>query len=372
MSNDSKRSSGKNLNTGSGAIKDGNTKGNMLMVKTAIVILNWNGLEYLKRFFPGMILNSASKNISVYVADNGSTDGSIVWMEENYPATDLIKLEKNHGFAGGYNLALAQIDAQYYILVNSDVEVTPGWAEKLTGFMEKNPEAAACQPKIISWHDRSIFEYAGAAGGYLDRYGYPFCRGRILTNPEKDNGQYDSEKEVFWTSGACMILRSEAWKRCGGFDTDFFAHMEEIDLCWRFHLSGYRLYQIPEVKVFHIGGGSLSYDSSFKVYLNFRNNLYMLFKNLPPRVLFKTMLIRMMLDGIAALYFLLKGKPVGLVSVWRAHMDFYRNLKQLKIKRELIERPFPDNPGKYILNKSVVFEFYIKGNKTFDRLHTNF
>jgi GT2 family glycosyltransferase len=366
------RSSGKNRNTGYGATGDGNTKGNWQMVKTAIVILNWNGLEYLKRFFPGMILNSASEDISVHVADNGSTDGSVSWMEENYPVVNLIKLEKNNGFAGGYNLALAQVEAQYYILVNSDVEVTPGWAEKLTVFMEKNPEAAACQPRILSWHDREYFEYAGAAGGYLDRYGYPFCRGRLFNNPEKDKGQYDSVAEVFWTSGACMIVTAEAWNRCHGFDPDFFAHMEEIDLCWRFHLSGYRLYQIPDVTVYHVGGGSLPYDSPFKAYLNFRNNLFMLYKNLPTRGFYRTLFIRMLLDGLSAFTFFLHGNPKGFGSVWRAHMDFYRNLRQLKTKRDAIERPFPGKPGKYILNKSIVFEFYIKGNRTFDSLKTNF
>jgi GT2 family glycosyltransferase len=342
------------------------------MIKTAIVILNWNGMEYLKRFLPGIMVNSVSKDISVFIADNGSTDGSLEWIKENHPAAKLIKLEKNNGFAGGYNLALAGVEAQYYILVNSDVEVTAGWAEKLTAFMDINPQAAACQPKILSWHDKSSFEYAGAAGGYIDRYGYPFCRGRLFNNHEKDRGQYDSVKEVFWTSGACMIVRVDAWKRCGGFDPDFFAHMEEIDLCWRFHLSGYTLWQIPDVTVFHVGGGSLPYDSPFKTYLNFRNNLFMLYKNLPSEGLYKTMLIRMLLDGIAAFTFLLHGKPENLVSIWNAHMDFYRSLNKLKEKRTTVDRSFPSYPGKFILNKSVVFEFYIKGIKTFDRLKTNF
>jgi GT2 family glycosyltransferase len=342
------------------------------MVKTAVVILNWNGLEYLKRYLPGIIANSASKDIFVYIADNGSTDGSLAWIEENHPQARLIKLENNNGFAGGYNLALARVEAQYYILVNSDVEVTPGWAEKLTAFMDNNPGAAACQPKILSWHDKSSFEYAGAAGGYIDRYGYPFCRGRLFSNPEKDSGQYDTAKDVFWTSGACMIVRGDAWKRCGGFDPDFFAHMEEIDLCWRFHLSGYKLCQIPDVTVFHVGGGSLPYDSPFKTYLNFRNNLFMLYKNLPTGGLFKTMLIRMVLDGVAALTFLVHGKPRLLISVWKAHLDFYRGLEKLKVKRKAIDRSFPSNPGKFILNKSIVIAFYLKGIKTFDRLKTNF
>jgi GT2 family glycosyltransferase len=342
------------------------------MVKTAIVILNWNGLEFLKKYLHGVVINSASSDFSVYIADNGSTDGSLNWIEENHPEVNLIRFEKNNGFAFGYDLALARVDAQYYILVNSDVEVTPGWAEKLTAFMDNNPEAAACQPKILALHDHSHFEYAGAAGGFLDRYGYPFCRGRILTNPEKDMGQYDTAIEVFWTSGACMIVRAEAWKRCGGFDPDFFAHMEEIDLCWRFHLAGYRLFQIPTVKVFHVGGGSLPYDSPFKVYLNFRNNLFMLYKNLPSRRRLRILVSRLLLDGVAAFTFLLQGNLKAVGSVWRAHIHFYRNLTSLKTKRATIERPFPGNPGKFIMNKSIVFEFYIKGNKTFDRLNTNF
>jgi GT2 family glycosyltransferase len=342
------------------------------MVKTAIVILNWNSVGYLKKFLPGLVINSASNDISVHVADNGSTDSSLIWLEENHPEVNLIRFEKNHGFAGGYDLALAKVEAEYYILVNSDVEVTQGWAEKLTEFMDNNPEAAACQPKILSYHDHSHFEYAGAAGGFLDRFGYPFCRGRILTNPEQDLGQYDTGKEVFWTSGACMIVRAEAWNRCGGFDADFFAHMEEIDLCWRFHLAGYRLYQIPGVKVFHVGGGSLPYDSPFKVYLNFRNNLFMLYKNLPSRNHCLILVIRLLLDGVAALKFLLQGNLKAVGSVWRAHIDFYSNLSSLKRKRAEIERSFPENPAKFIMNKSIVFEFYIKGNRTFDSLNTNF
>jgi GT2 family glycosyltransferase len=342
------------------------------MVKTAVVILNWNGLEYLRKFLSGIASYSSGQNAGVYVADNGSTDGSLKYIEESHPDVKTLNLSKNHGFAGGYNLALGTIDAQYYIIVNSDIEVTPGWAEKLTSFMDSNPDAASCQPRILSWHDRSYFEYAGAAGGYLDKYGYPFCRGRLFNNPEKDTGQYNTIKKVFWTSGACMIVRAEAWKRCGGFDADFFAHMEEIDLCWRFHLAGYTLWQIPDVTVYHVGGGSLPYDSPFKAYLNFRNNLFMLYKNLPSSGLFRTLFTRMLLDGIAAMTFLIHGKPGTVRSIWCSHIDFYKNLKSLKKKRKAIERTFPGNPSKYILNKSVVFEFYIKGKKTFDKLDTNF
>jgi len=211
------------------------------MIKTAIVILNWNGLGFLKMFLGIVIGNSVNAETEVYVADNGSTDGSLEWVASNFSEVKLIRLDKNHGFAGGYNLAIEQIDARYFVLLNSDIEVTKNWLHPLVDFMDKNPEVASCQPKILSYYKRDHFEHAGAAGCFIDKFGYPFCRGRVLNIVEKDNGQYDSETDVFWSSGACMIVRAEAWKKCGGFDSDFFAHMEEIDLCWRFHKAGYRV-----------------------------------------------------------------------------------------------------------------------------------
>jgi GT2 family glycosyltransferase len=342
-----------------------------MMVKTAIVILNWNGLEFLKTFLGIAVKNSASPGTVVYVVDNGSSDGSADWVAESFPSVLLIKSDKNLGFAGGYNFATQQIDAQYFILLNSDIEVTEGWTEPLVSFMEKNVSVASCQPKILSWNNRENFEYAGAAGGYMDKYGYPFCRGRLFHSIEKDEGQYDTVKEVFWTSGACMIVRAEAWRRCGGFDSDFFAHMEEIDLCWRFHLAGYRVCFIPESLVYHVGGGALPYNSPFKTYLNFRNNLFLLYKNLPDKKLHSVLFIRKLLDGIAAISFLISGKTENIKSLWNAHVDYYRSIKSLKEKRESVKRLSVKQSVNLILNKSIVFEFYIKGKRTFSELKTN-
>lgn len=339
------------------------------MPETAIVILNWNGIEYLKRFLGIVEQHSAGPGVSVYVADNGSTDGSAVWIEENHKNVRFIQFEKNHGFAGGYNLALEQIHADYFILLNSDIEVTPGWLDPLINAMTANSDIAACQPKIRSWSKRDHFEYAGASGGFIDKYGYPFCRGRIFDHLEKDNGQYDNPADIFWASGACMAVRAEAWKMCGGFDSDFFAHMEEIDLCWRMHLAGYRLQCIPGSVVYHVGGGTLPYDSPFKTYLNFRNSLFLLYKNLDPLKLRKILFIRRLLDGVAAASFLLKGRLSGVRSIWKAHMDYYKNLKSLKLKRKAVLELSKGNYSAPVLNKSIVFEFYAKGKKTFSSLH---
>jgi GT2 family glycosyltransferase len=337
------------------------------MSRTAIVILNWNGIGYLKKFLGIVLKNSSSPGTIIYVADNCSTDGSADWTENNFPAVKVIRLDTNYGYAGGYNKALQQIDAEYFILLNSDIEVTPGWTEPLISFMNANPETASCQPKILSWHEKDSFEYAGAAGGYIDKYGYPFCRGRIFNKLEKDYGQYDSVKDIFWSSGACMIVRAEAWKRCHGFDADFFAHMEEIDLCWRFHKAGYKVAFIHESSVYHVGGGALAYDSPLKTYLNFRNNLFLLYKNLPKETLHKTLFIRRLLDGFAAGMFLFTGRFSKVRAIWKAHMDYYKSISVLKLKRESIKDP-DSKHSKTVLNKSIVFEFYIKRNKTFDKL----
>jgi GT2 family glycosyltransferase len=342
------------------------------MAKSAIVILNWNGISLLKRFLGKVVETAAVEKVPVYVADNGSDDGSPEYIRENHKEVILIMLERNYGFALGYNIALEQIEAQYYILLNSDIEVTDGWIRPLTAFMDWNPTVAVCQPKILSWHQRDQFEYAGAAGGYIDWLGYPLCRGRILTNLEKDNGQYDDPVDVFWASGACNIIRSDAWKKCRGFDPDFFAHMEEIDLCWRFHRSGYRVSYIPDSVVYHVGGGVLPYNSPFKTYLNFRNSLFLLYKNLPDESLNRVMLIRRFLDGLAALFFLFKGQFRSVRSVWRAHMDLYKDFEKTKEKRETLKRNCNEKVTDMILNKSLIFEFYIKRNKTFSSLTTYF
>jgi GT2 family glycosyltransferase len=341
------------------------------MDKTAIVILNWNGIDFLKKFLGNVIRCSRYNETVIYVVDNGSTDGSTEWITGNHKEVKLITLDLNHGFAGGYNIAIEQIKAQYYVLLNSDVEVTEDWLHPLVSYMDKNPDVASCQPKILSYNRKDYFEYAGAAGSFIDKFGYPFCRGRIFNEVEKDIGQYDSQIDIFWSSGACMIVRSEAWTKCGGFDAGFFAHMEEIDLCWRFYKAGYRVSYIPDSVVFHVGGGTLPYDSPFKTYLNFRNSLFLLYKNLPDNKLHTTMFKRKILDGIAALLFLITGKFSSMSSVWKAHVDYYKRIDELKVKRIMAQNLEVNKISLPILNKSIVFEFYLKGNKTYDCLTLN-
>jgi GT2 family glycosyltransferase len=342
------------------------------MVKTAVVILNWNGISFLKMFLGKVLSCSSGNGTVVYVADNGSSDGSVDYISENYKEIRLIRLEKNHGFAKGYNLALGKIDAQYFVLLNSDIEVTDGWLQPLLKHMDQNHDVAACQPKVLSFRHRDHFEYAGAAGGFIDWLGYPLCRGRILTKVEKDSGQYDFHADIFWATGACMVVRAETWQKNGGFDPDFFAHMEEIDLCWRFHRSGYRISYIPESVVYHVGGGALPYNSPFKTYLNFRNSLFLLYKNLPDDKLKRIFLIRRILDGIAALFFLIKGQFRSFAAVWKAHLGFYRQFAATKAKRENLKKLYGSRQVGMILNKSIVLEFYIKRNRTFASLKTNY
>jgi GT2 family glycosyltransferase len=338
------------------------------MNKTAIVILNWNGLDYLKMFLGTVIKHSINNETFVCVADNGSTDGSPEWIAGNFKEVKLLRLDKNHGFAGGYNLAINQLDAKYFVLLNSDIEVTEGWLQPLVDFMDINSDVASCQPKILSYNRKDHFEYAGAAGGFIDKYGYPFCRGRIFTKVEKDTAQYDSQINVFWSSGACMIVRGDAWEKCEGFDTAFFAHMEEIDFCWRLNNTGYRVSYLPQSVVYHVGGGSLPYDSPFKTYLNFRNSLFLLYKNLPDNKLHTILFLRKLLDGLAVIMFLVKGKFGSVKSVWKAHLDYYKTVNELKEKRKMIKKLEIIQYPTLILNKSIVFEFYIKGNKTYNSL----
>jgi len=338
------------------------------MIKSAVVILNWNGLKFLQEFLESVVRCSACQDTEVYVVDNGSTDGSADWTSKNFKNVRLIRFDTNHGFAGGYNRAFKQIDATYYVLLNSDVAVTEGWLNPLVKFMYKNPDVASCQPKIRSFHKKDHFEYAGAAGGYIDKYGYTFCRGRIFEHIEKDSGQYDDFADIFWSTGACMIVRSEAWIKCGGLDDDFYAHMEEIDLCWRFRLAGYRISYVPESTVYHVGGGTLPYESVQKTYLNFRNNLFLLYKNLPDNKLHRIILARKLLDGLAAIRFIFIGRPANVKAVWKAHIDYYKSIKRLKEKRRLVGDLTISNSRVHLVNKSIVFRFYIKGEKTFSRL----
>ena len=266
---------------------------------TAVVILNWNGKKMLERFLPSVTAHTQG-DAEVIIADNGSTDDSLDFVRAQYPGLRIIELDKNYGFAGGYNRALQQVKADYYVLLNDDVEVTPGWIEPVVAQMQQHPDTAICQPKLLMYDQRDTFEYAGGAGGFLDKYGYPFCRGRMFTSLEQDNGQYNTPGEIFWASGAAMFVRADVWHQLGGLDDDFFAHMEEIDFCWRTHLAGYRVRYCPQSTVYHVGGGTLPKSSPFKTELNFRNNLSMLYKNLPVKRRGWVLAMRMWLDRVAA------------------------------------------------------------------------
>ncbi|NDP21497.1 MAG: glycosyltransferase family 2 protein [Paludibacter sp.] len=339
------------------------------MMTTAVVILNWNGASFLQQFLPVLLEHTAIEGVEIVVADNGSTDNSMEILIKNFPTVKTILLDKNYGFAGGYNKALEQIEADYFVLLNSDVEVTAQWLEPLIGFMEENKEVAACQPKILSFFQRTHFEHAGAAGGYIDRFGFPFCRGRIFGETEEDKGQYDDVAELFWASGACMMVRSNLFRKVGGLDEAFFAHMEEIDLCWRFNSRGYKVMCIPQSKVYHMGGGTLNTESPHKTYLNFRNNLLMLYKNLPNSLLKPVMTSRLMFDYLAAFQLFISGKPKNALSVMKARTDFNKMLPDFEEKRKenLLYTTKVDQSNVY--QESIVYEYYFKGKKTFNSLH---
>lgn len=302
------------------------------MLKTAIVILNYNTRDYLRQFLPGLIESCKGLDAEVIVADNASADGSAEMMKAEFPEVRLITLQENFGFTGGYNRALQMVEAEYYVLINSDVEVPSHWLKALQEWMDAHPECGACGPKLLSFKERDTFEYAGAAGGLIDRFGYPFCRGRIMQKVEKDHGQYDSPTDVLWCSGACLMVRSSVWKALGGLDERFFAHMEEIDLCWRMQLRSWKVTVVPESYVYHIGGGTLSNNSPFKLRLNFRNNLLLLENNLPATLgsRFRArvrILARMCLDGLSAMTYLLTGKWSFFKAVVQAHRE-YRKMRR--------------------------------------------
>ena len=293
------------------------------MQKAAVVILNWNTEGFLRRFLPGLVA-SMPEGCEVIVADNASTDDSLRLMASQFPQVRVIALDRNYGFTGGYNRAFLALEDlyEYFLLINSDIEVPPsGWLEPLLAYMDAHPDCGACAPKLHAWQERDSFEYAGAAGGFIDRYGYPFCRGRVLKKLERDYGQYDSPRAVFWASGACLLVRSALYRELGGLDERFFAHMEEIDLCWRMQRAGYHVAVVPASTVWHIGGGTLPPTSPRKLYLNYRNNLLMLHNNLPKR---GRLLTRMVLDGLSAAVYLFTGQWRNLAAVWRAHRDFRR------------------------------------------------
>ena len=340
----------------------------MSNVKIAIVILNWNGVKLLQQFLPSVIEFSKGESIEIVVADNGSTDGSIPIIRNMFPEVTVLDLKQNYGFARGYNEALKQNKADYFVILNSDVEVTAGWLESPIWLMESDKNIAAVQPKIRSYYHRTHFEYAGAAGGFIDKFGYPFCRGRIFDEVEVDNGQYDSTIDVFWATGACIFIRSKLYHEVGGFDADFWAHMEEIDLCWRLKNSGYRIVYTAESTVYHVGGGTLAYTNPQKLYLNFRNNLWLLYKNLPYNQLFYILFIRMILDSVAATKLLGAFNFNGIKSILKAHLHFYNSLPALNRKRKLVKRDEHFRKPVGMLSKSIVFQFYIRKIKRFNEI----
>ena len=335
-------------------------KGN---ISVAIVILNWNGKSFLEKFLPSVI--SGSPNAEVIVADNDSTDDSIAFMQENYPDIRLIINESNGGYAKGYNDALKQVEADYYVLLNSDIEVKAGWVEPLVALMESDKQIAACQPKLLAYHEKNKFEYAGAAGGYIDKWGYPFCRGRVFNSLEEDHQQYEDVVEVFWASGAAMFVRASAFWEVGGLDEDFFAHMEEIDLCWRLKNQGYKIMVEPKSVVYHVGGGTLPKNSPRKTYLNFRNNFYLLYKNLPRKDFYQVFLFRLIWDGIAGLKFLAEGHWKDTIAVIKAHFHFYVNLRRSFKKRERIEQ----KPVSMIYQKNIVNQHFLFRKKKYSELN---
>jgi len=331
----------------------------------AVVILNWNGKDLLERFLPSVIEHSGDAQI--VVADNASEDESIIFIEAHYPSIKIVKNPNNEGFAGGYNSALKHVEAEFYVLLNSDVEVTPNWLAPLLDAMQ-DTNVAGCQPKILAEGNRSQFEHAGAAGGFIDKNGYPFCRGRLFNEVEKDNGQYDGTAEIFWASGACMMIRAELYHKVGGFDADFFAHMEEIDLCWRLKKMNYSFLAIPASIVYHVGGGTLPYASSRKVYLNFRNNLIMIAKN-HDGMLFPKIFYRMILDGIAGAMFLFKGEWRNFTAVIKAHNAYRRQLSNTKKKRKVIKEQSSTFNNKGLYSGSLLWAFFFKRIKQFENLN---
>ena len=334
--------------------------------RIAVVILNFNGAEMLRAFLPSVV--DYSPEAEVIVADNCSTDASAQVMREEFPAVGYIQLEKNYGFADGYNRALAQVEAEYFLLLNSDVEVTQGWLAPMLEYMDSHPDVAACQPKLLSYKNKKEFEYAGACGGFIDKYGYPYCRGRIFDTVEEDKGQYDSVAELFWATGAALMIRAEDYRAAGGLDGTFFAHMEEIDLCWRLRSRGRGIVCIPQSCVYHVGGATLNKSNPRKTYLNFRNNLLMLYKNLPENELSHVMFVRALLDYVAAFKSLLSGDAAGCRAVLQARRDFRRiKYDYSDLRRENLEKCV-EADVKERTSFSILWKYYAGGRRLFSEL----
>ncbi len=328
--------------------------------KIAVVILNWNGQKLLEQFLPSIL--QYSENATIYVADNASSDDSIRFLKTNFPIVKIIKNKENFGFAKGYNEALKFVDEEIYALVNTDIEITENWLKPIIETFANEPKTAIIQPKILDFKNKEYFEYAGAAGGFIDKFGFPFCRGRIFKNIEKDKKQYNDATEIFWASGACFFIRKSVFEELNGFDVDFFAHQEEIDLCWRAFNKGFEVKYVSESIVYHVGGATLGFENPMKTFLNFRNSLFMLLKNIPKKQLFQVLFIRMILDGIAGFKFLLERKPKHFLSVLQAHFYFYKYFLKFYKKREKLQK------SNYFGIKSIVFEYFINRKKTFSGL----
>ncbi len=341
------------------------------MKKTTVIILNWNGRKLLEQFLPSVMAHSNNNDTEVAIADNASTDDSVEFVKANYPTVRLIILDKNYGFAEGYNRAIDKVDSEYVVLLNSDIETTENWLSHLTDYLDKHPDVCAVQPKILSQKQKNYFEYAGASGGFIDKFGYPFCRGRVLNHVEMDNGQYDTPIPVFWATGACLCIRREAYIANGGLDARFFAHMEEIDLCWRLHARGYQIMCLPRSVVYHVGGASLNKDNPRKTYLNFRNNLLMLYKNTEPKQFSRLIAIRTFLDALAMLNLALQNKWRSAKAVLLAHRDFYQLKSQFAAdKAENLSLTTSHScHGKF--NGSILWNYYFKGRKTFESIYNS-
>ncbi len=338
------------------------------MSRIAIVILNWNGRKMLEQYLPSVLMYSRDE-ATIYVADNASTDDSLDVMRKHFPEVKLIQFDQNWGFAEGYNRALQQVEAAYYVIMNSDIEVTHHWLTPLTEFMDNHPEVAACQPKLLSMANKEKFEYAGASGGFIDRLGYPFCRGRVFDTVEYDNGQYDNTAQVMWATGACLMIRSNDFHAVGGFDSRFFAHCEEIDLCWRLALRGRKVYCIPDSQVYHVGGGTLPKGNPMKTYLNFRNNLTMLYKNLPDSDLRHVMHLRWWLDYVAAFQTLIFNRNVGdFRAIYRARRDFKRWKKEYAPIRQQLQSTTASTYQDIRKPISILWQYYAKGRRLYSRL----
>ena len=331
-------------------------------LKIAVVILNWNGQQLLQQFLPSILQHSKIDYCTIYVADNASTDESIAVIKNKFPSVKIIQNTKNGGYAKGYNDALKHIDADIFALVNSDIEVTENWLSPIISEFKMNENTAIIQPKILSYKSKEFFEYAGAGGGFIDKYGFPFCRGRIFNHLEKDNNQYDDTQQIFWASGACLFIRSSVFKELDGFDEHFFAHQEEIDLCWRAQNKGYQIKYVGTSTVYHIGGATLKESNPHKTFLNFRNSLFVLAKNLPKKSLYITLFMRLVFDGIAGVFFLLKLKPTHTLAIIKAHFSFYSGFKMMFKKRN------STNKEDYYDTKSIVWLHFVKGIKLFSEI----